>query len=59
VGFVLAHEAVDTAIVDTSDPEHMKANIRMAAQQLPLSGEAVQELQGRFDALGSSWSQET
>lgn len=59
LGFVLAHEAVDTAIVGTSDPEHMKANIRMAEQQLPISEEAVQELQRRFDSLGSSWSQET
>jgi hypothetical protein len=59
LGFVLAHKAVDTAIVGTSDPEHMKANVRMAERQLPISEGAVQELQRRFEEMGSSWSQET
>ena len=59
LGFVLAHKAVDTAIVGTSDPEHMKANVRMAESQLTISEGAVQELQRRFEEMGSSWSQET
>jgi aryl-alcohol dehydrogenase-like predicted oxidoreductase len=57
LGFTLAHEAIDTAIIGTSDPEHMKANIRLVEQALPIAGEAVQELQRRFDELGVGWSQ--
>jgi aryl-alcohol dehydrogenase-like predicted oxidoreductase len=57
LGFALAHEAVDTAIVGTSDPEHMQANIRLVEQTLPIATEAVEELQRRFDQLGAIWSQ--
>jgi aryl-alcohol dehydrogenase-like predicted oxidoreductase len=59
LGFALAHEAVDTAIAGTRDPAHMQANIRLVEEKLPLTEEAVQELQRRFDELGRSWSQET
>jgi aryl-alcohol dehydrogenase-like predicted oxidoreductase len=58
LGFVLAHEAVDTAIVGTSDPEHMEANIRLIEEELPIAGEVVEELHRRFDELGEGWSQE-
>jgi aryl-alcohol dehydrogenase-like predicted oxidoreductase len=59
LGFVLAHKAVDTAIVGTTDPAHMQANIRLVEERLPLAEEAVQELQCRFDDLGRNWPQET
>jgi aryl-alcohol dehydrogenase-like predicted oxidoreductase len=59
LGFVLAHTPVDTAIVGTRDPEHMRANIRMVEERLPLAEEAVQALQRRFDELGERWPQET
>jgi aryl-alcohol dehydrogenase-like predicted oxidoreductase len=58
LGFVLAHEAVDTAIVGTSDPEHMEANIRLIEEELPIAEEVVEELHRRFDELGEDWSQE-
>lgn len=58
LGFVLAHEAVDTAIVGTSDPAHMEANVRLVEEMLPISQEAVEELHRRFDRLGEGWSQE-
>jgi aryl-alcohol dehydrogenase-like predicted oxidoreductase len=58
LGFVLAHQAVDTAIVGTSDPEHMEANIRLIEEELPIAGEVVEELHRRFDELGEGWSQE-
>jgi aryl-alcohol dehydrogenase-like predicted oxidoreductase len=57
LGFTLAHPAIDTAIIGTSDIEHMKVNIRLVEQALPIAGEAVQELQRRFDELGAGWSQ--
>jgi aryl-alcohol dehydrogenase-like predicted oxidoreductase len=58
LGFTLAHDAVTTAIVGTSSPEHMQANIRLVEHELPIAREAVTELQRRFQQLGASWSQE-
>ncbi|MFL7807852.1 MAG: aldo/keto reductase, partial [Anaerolineae bacterium] len=52
LGFVMAHNEVDTAIVGTSDPAHMKANIKLVETKLPLPEETIQELHRRFDALG-------
>mgnify|MGYP001111618563 CR=1 FL=1 len=59
LGFVLAHEAVDTAIVGTSDRDHMAANIRWVEEELPIAEDAVAELQQRFDEAGQGWDQET
>ena len=59
LGFTLAHEAVDTAITGTSDPEHMQANVQLVEQKLPLPNEVVQELRRRFTELGQTWAQET
>jgi aryl-alcohol dehydrogenase-like predicted oxidoreductase len=54
LGFVLAHEEVDTAIVGTRNPDHMRANVEMVESGLPLTMEVVQELHRRFDRLESS-----
>jgi hypothetical protein len=59
LGFVLAHEAVDTAIAGTRNPEHMRANVRLVEQELPIAETAVEEIRRRFKELGTSWSQET
>jgi aryl-alcohol dehydrogenase-like predicted oxidoreductase len=59
LGFVLAHEAVDTAIVGTSDPDHMRANVRLVEEKLPIAETAVEEMRRRFEELGTGWSQET
>jgi aryl-alcohol dehydrogenase-like predicted oxidoreductase len=58
LGFTLAHDAVTTAIVGSSSPEHMQANIRLVEHELPIAREAVTELQRRFQQLGAGWSQE-
>ncbi len=58
LGFTLANESVDTAIVGTSDPDHMQENIRMVEQQLPIAEEAVQALKDRFYEFDSEWLQE-
>jgi aryl-alcohol dehydrogenase-like predicted oxidoreductase/GrpB-like predicted nucleotidyltransferase (UPF0157 family) len=51
LGFVLAHEEVDTAIVGTRNPDHMRANVEAVESSLPLPAEVIQELQRRFDQL--------
>jgi aryl-alcohol dehydrogenase-like predicted oxidoreductase len=58
LGFALAGQAIDTAIVGTGDPEHMQANIRLVEQSLPIPEEANEALRRRFDELGGGWSQQ-
>ncbi|HSJ55253.1 MAG TPA: aldo/keto reductase [Anaerolineae bacterium] len=58
LGFVLAHEAVNTAIVGTSDPEHLRQNIRCVQDELPIARQAVEELHRRFQELDTGWTQE-
>ena len=57
MGFVFAHPEVDTAIVGTLNPDHMRSNIEMVEEQLPISSEAVADLHHRFDQLGTDWRQ--
>jgi len=54
LGFTLAHEEVNTAIVGTGNPDHMRANIAWVENELPLRPEVVQELHRRFERLVSS-----
>jgi aryl-alcohol dehydrogenase-like predicted oxidoreductase len=49
LGFTLAHEEVDTAIVGTRNPAHMRANIATVEDELPLPAEVVRELHRRYD----------
>lgn len=58
LSFTLGHEAIDTAIVGTTNPEHMGANIRLVERALRIPEEANEELRRRFDELGAGWSQE-
>ena len=55
LGFALAHQEVDTAILGTGNPAHMLANIHIAENRLPLRKEVVVELHNRFDQLGQDW----
>ena len=48
-------EEVDVAIVGTINPEHLKSNIRLFEEQIPISEVAVEELYRRFDQLGDDW----
>jgi aryl-alcohol dehydrogenase-like predicted oxidoreductase len=59
LGFTLAHEEVDTAIAGTSDPEHVRGNVAMVEDGLPISNDAVEELHRRFEELGRGWMQQT
>ncbi|MFZ6028652.1 MAG: aldo/keto reductase [Chloroflexota bacterium] len=58
LGFTLDHEAVDTAIVGTTNPDHLKANISMVEEKLPLPRETVMALYSRFDRLDANWAQQ-
>ena len=55
MGFLFAHDEVDTAIAGTHNPDHLKANIEMVENDLPIAAEAVEELHRRFDAVGGDW----
>lgn len=55
LGFVFAHEQVDTAIVGTTNVAHLRSNIEMVERQLPISLEVVDELHARFDDSSMAW----
>jgi hypothetical protein len=59
LGFTLAHDAVDTAIVGTQNPEHMRTNIDWVENRLPIAEEAVSALYERFERFASdrNWRQ--
>ena len=59
LGFVLAHDPVDTAIVGTLNPAHMRSNIAWVNTRLPIAEEVVSELYRRFElsSEGESWMQ--
>lgn len=57
LGFVMAHDAVDTAIVGTKNPDHVRKNIHWVNHALPISEKAVEMLQHRFQELGQNWRQ--
>jgi aryl-alcohol dehydrogenase-like predicted oxidoreductase len=58
LGFTLAHEEVDVAIVGTKTPKYMQGNIEML-EGLPISKGVVAELYKRFEKLGKDWTQLT
>ena len=51
LGFILAQAEVDTAIVGTTNLEHMKSNLGLVENELPISAEVVRELHHRFECL--------
>ena len=57
MSFTFAHEAVDTAIVGTKNPDNMRQNIELFNSGLTISQEAVTELYRRFDKVGGNWHQ--
>jgi aryl-alcohol dehydrogenase-like predicted oxidoreductase len=59
LGFTFAHDDVDTIIVGTRNPEHMRTNIQWIETELPIAAQAVEELHRRFERLGAQWEQQT
>lgn len=54
LGFILAQQEVDTAIVGTGNPDHMRANIELVENDLPISAKVVHELHRRCGQLECS-----
>ncbi len=57
LGFTFAHPQVDTAIVGTTNPDHLLSNIELMNSGVGLPYGVVEELYRRFDALGTDWQQ--
>lgn len=51
LGFAFAHNAPDTFIVGTQNPDHMRANIQWVNTKLPIDGAVVQDLYRRFETF--------
>jgi aryl-alcohol dehydrogenase-like predicted oxidoreductase len=58
LGFTLAHDAVDTAIVGTTNPDHVRQNVEIVERLLPIAPKAVETLQRRYDMLANAWRQQ-
>ena len=59
LGFALAHDEMDTVIVGTCNPDHMRANITRVRTLLPIAAEAIEALHARFAQVGQDWRQRT
>jgi aryl-alcohol dehydrogenase-like predicted oxidoreductase len=59
LGFTLAHEEVDTAIVGTCNLNHLRANIAWVENGFSFAPEVVEELYRRFAHVGQRWIQLT
>ena len=57
LGFTLAHDEVDTAIVGTRNADHLRANIEWVARGLSIPEPALRELHRRFEQLDQEWVQ--
>ena len=55
LGFVMAHPEVDTAILGTGNPDHMRSNIDMLENRMPIPESVVDELHRRYGKLGADW----
>jgi aryl-alcohol dehydrogenase-like predicted oxidoreductase len=58
LGFTLAHDEVDVAIVGTKTPAYIQRNMEMLGE-LPISETVVAEFHKRFEKLGKNWQQLT
>lgn len=56
--FTLSHDAIDTAIVGTNNPEHVKHNVETAGEG-SLGPEVLESLYAQFRDLGGDWDQRT
>ncbi|HCR18502.1 MAG TPA: aldo/keto reductase [Candidatus Latescibacteria bacterium] len=59
MGFTFAHDEVDVAILGTTNPSHLKENVRLFEECLPIQQNVVDELHHRFDKIGVDWGQLT
>ena len=57
LGFVMAHEEVDVAIVGTQSRQHLESNVEMVNSRLPLAPETVEALHERYNRHADTWQQ--
>jgi aryl-alcohol dehydrogenase-like predicted oxidoreductase len=57
MAFTLAHPEVDTLIVGTRNPAHMRTNIQWVTEGIALAPETLAELHHRFEMLDEGWEQ--
>ena len=55
LGFVFAHPQVDTAIIGTRNPDHMRSNVKMVGAGVDIPGTVLDELYRRWDRLDDGW----
>ncbi len=58
-GFALAEPAVTTIITGTHNVDHLKSNIDLVANHLPIADATVRELHERFEQAEDDWRQLT
>jgi aryl-alcohol dehydrogenase-like predicted oxidoreductase len=51
LGFALAHSDIDTAILGTGNPAHMRANLQVFETMPPLPRQVIEELYHRFTEI--------
>ncbi len=57
MGFTLAHPEVDTAIIGTRNPDHLRSNVGLAERKLPIDADIVEALRRRYSEVGKDWPQ--
>ena len=58
MGFVMAHDVVDVAIVGTQRSRYVESNVEMVNNRLPIASEAVEALHERYDRFSEgAWEQ--
>lgn len=57
MGFTFAHKEVDTAIIGTTNPAHLLANIALLDEGVSMESGAMDTLTQRFTILGEDWPQ--
>ena len=56
--FTLSQDAIDTAIVGTTNPDHARDNLELTAKG-PLADAVLDSFYSQFDALGADWNPQT
>ncbi len=59
LGFTMSHEEIDTAIIGTRNPKHLKSNINLFNNHLPIDKSIISELYLRWDKLDTDWTGQT
>ena len=57
IGFLFSHEEISTAIIGTTNANHLLSNIQMLENGISVPPETIFELTKRFKKLGSNWFQ--